>query len=99
MEDLIRKELESRLFQLRERFRGPLGSSCFNLLRRYAAWFLCLQKISEIYKLSACQNGDIIDNCLANAGVRCILESGEDFIPSEGSFISIANHPTGIIDG
>jgi len=99
MEDSIDKELESRLFQLRERFRGPLGSYCFNLLRRYAAWLLCVQKIYEIYKVSARQNGDIIDNCLANAGVHCTLESGEDFIPSGGSFISVANHPTGIIDG
>jgi putative hemolysin len=99
MEDLIHTELEIRLFQLRERFRGPLGSSCFNLLRRYAPWFLCVKKISEIYRLSASQDGDIIENCLANAGVRCILESGEDFIPGRGSFISVANHPTGIIDG
>ena len=99
MESSIHQELESRLFQLRERFRGPLGSYCFNLCRRYAAWLLCLQEIEEIYGNSARQNGDIIENCLANAGVRCTLESGEDFIPREGSFISVANHPTGIIDG
>ncbi len=99
MEDSIDKELQNRLFQLRERFRGPLGSCCFNLLRRYADSLLCVQKIYEIYKVSARQNGDIVENCLANAGVRCILESGEDFIPREGSFISVANHPTGIIDG
>ena len=99
MEDSIDKELESRLFQLRERFQGPLGSCCFNLLKRFAASLLCVQRIYEIYELSARQNGDIIENCLANAGVRCTLESGEDFIPSSGSFISVANHPTGIIDG
>ena len=99
MEDSIHKELESRLFQLRERFRGPLGSFCFNLLKRYAPWLLCLQEISKIYKISARQHGDIIENCLANAGIRYNLESGEDFIPREGSFISVANHPTGIIDG
>jgi len=99
MESSIHQELESRLFQLRERFRGPLGSYCFNLCRRYAAWLLCLQEIEEIYGNSARQNGDIIENCLANAGVRCTLESGEDFIPREGAFISVANHPTGIIDG
>ncbi len=99
MEDSIHKELERRLFQLRERFRGPLGSCCFDLLRRYAAWLLCVQEIDEIYKRSAGQNGDVIENCLAHAGVRCILESGEGFIPMEGSFISVANHPTGIVDG
>jgi putative hemolysin len=99
MEDSIHKELESRLFQLRERFRGPLGSYSFNLLRRYAGWLLCLQKIDEIYRRSTRQNGDIVENCLANAGVRCVLESGEGFIPRKGSFISVANHPTGIIDG
>ena len=99
MEDSIHKELESRLFQLRERFRGPLGSYCFNLFKRSAAWLLCVQQIYEIYKDSAGQNGDIIENCLANVGVRCTLESGEDFIPIGGSFISVANHPTGIIDG
>ena len=99
MEESIRQELESRLFQLRERFRGPLGSYFFHFLRRYAARLLCLQEIEEIYGNSAGQNGDIIGNCLANAGVRCTLESGEEFIPRGGSFISVANHPTGIIDG
>jgi putative hemolysin len=99
MEDSIHKELESRLFQLGERFRGPLRAYCFKRFRQYAAWLLCLHKIDEIYKDSVRQEGDIIENCLANAGVRCTLESGGDFIPRKGSFISVSNHPTGIIDG
>lgn len=99
MEDSIHKELENRLFQLRERFRSPLKTHCFHLFSQCATRLLCLHEIEKIYRDSARQEGDIIDNCLANVGVRCALESGEDFIPRKGSFISVSNHPTGIIDG
>lgn len=77
--------------------RGPVGW----LLATMAMWILGFNKVNKANDLcKQYQNADFSAHILKNVGVTMDLNPQQyNYIPQDGPFIVVANHPIGSVDG